>query len=225
MRHSGDTGPFRAVVFDLWKTLVPLPDEVKRRAFTDTARALGTPEAELAGPWAQTRTRRETGPLDGYLAELREQLGADWDDARLAEAMRVRRGIHGQGFAAPAPGAVETLTALREDGLYLGLVSNCSSDVRDMLDRSALGPLLDITVLSAEAGLMKPDPEVFRLAARRLGVDPAECLYVGDGHDRELDGATEAGMTAVLLDLGEGNPWPGRRITALPQVLRLAVPC
>ncbi|MFJ3876701.1 HAD family hydrolase [Streptomyces sp. NPDC090077] len=215
-------GPVRAVVFDLWKTLVPLPDEVKRQAFTETAEALGLRPEELAEPWARTRVRRETGPLDAYLDGLREELGGRWDAAQQAEAVRVRRTVHGRGFARPADGAVETLSALNALGVPVGLVSNCSSDVRDMLDGSELGPLIDVSVLSAEAGLMKPDPEVFLLAARRLGVDAGACLYVGDGHDDELDGASVAGMSAVLLDLGEDHPWAGPRIGALPEVLALA---
>ncbi|MFJ8162363.1 HAD family hydrolase [Streptomyces sp. NPDC096136] len=215
-------GPVRAVVFDLWKTLVPLPDDVKRQAFTETAQALGRRPEELAGPWAQTRVRRETGPLGAYLDGLREDLDAPWDEAQQAEAMLVRRTVHGRGFARPADGAVETLTRLKASGVPIGLVSNCSSDVRDMLDASDLGPLIDVSVLSAEAGLMKPDPEIFLLAARRLGVDSGACLYVGDGHDDELDGASSAGMTAALLDLGEDHPWAGPRIGALPEVLGLA---
>lgn len=215
-------GPVRAVVFDLWKTLVPLPDDVKRQAFTETARALGMRPEELAGPWARTRVRRETGPLGAYLDGLREELGAPWDGTRQAEAMRVRRAVHGRGFARPADGAVETLTRLKALGVPVGLVSNCSSDVRDMLDASELGPLIDVSVLSAEAGLMKPDPEIFLLAARRLGVDAGACLYVGDGHDDELAGASKAGMTAVLLDLGEDHPWAGPRIGTLAEVLEQA---
>ncbi|MDH6111838.1 putative hydrolase of the HAD superfamily [Kitasatospora sp. MAP12-15] len=218
---SGDT-TIRAVVFDLWKTLVPLPDEVKRRAFTETARALGQSPQQLAGPWSRTRVQRETGPLSRYLAALRVELNADWDEDQATEAMRVRRTTHGAGFATPALGAVQTLSRLHQGGLRIGLVSNCSSDVRSMLDSSALAPLLDTTVLSAEAGLMKPDPAIFRLAAERLGVDSSACLYVGDGNDNELDGAAQAGMAPILLDLAEGHPWAGARISTLADVLPLA---
>ncbi|MFD9478710.1 MULTISPECIES: HAD family hydrolase [Streptomyces] len=214
----------RAVVFDLWKTLVPLPDSVKQRAFIETCHALGVAPQELRGPWQAGRVTRETTPLTDYLAALRVSLGAGWSRAQAAEAMRVRRKNHGAGFADLSPGAVEVLSSLRQAGLRTGLVSNCSSDVRDMLDESALGDQFEVQVLSAEVGLMKPDPQIFRLAAQRLGVDCSQCLYVGDGNDNELAGAAESGMQAVLLDLGEGREWSGARITSLSDLLQLAIP-
>jgi putative hydrolase of the HAD superfamily len=52
-------------------------------------------------------------------------------------------------------------------------------------------------VLSCETGLVKPDPEIFKLCAARLGVRPEDCLYVGDGGSDELRGASTVGMTPV----------------------------
>jgi len=54
-------------------------------------------------------------------------------------------------------------------------------------------------VFSCEVGLAKPDPAIYHLAAARLGVEPAECLFVGDGGSDELSGAGAAAMTPVLL--------------------------
>lgn len=208
-----------AVVFDLWKTLVPLSEQAKRQAFEDTALVLGSTPDQLREPWQRTRRLRETGDLRSYLLALRQELGADWDDEQLEQAMKARTAVHGAEFSVPAAGAVDTLTRLRAAGLRIGLVSNCSSDVRDMLDTSALGSLLDTVVLSAEVGLMKPDAGIFQLAARRLAVEPHTCLYVGDGNDGELDGAARAGMKPILLDLDEGHAWTGTRIRSLTEVL------
>ena len=54
-------------------------------------------------------------------------------------------------------------------------------------------PLMDAAVLSFDAGIAKPDPRIYDLAVRRLGVAAEHCLYVGDGADGELSGATKAG--------------------------------
>jgi putative hydrolase of the HAD superfamily len=60
--------------------------------------------------------------------------------------------------------------------------------------------LLDVQVFSVEVGICKPDPEIYLTACRRLGVEPRECVYVGDGGSRELTGAAAVGMTPVRLD-------------------------
>ena len=75
---------------------------------------------------------------------------------------------------------------------------------------------------------MKPDQRIFVLATERLTVQPAKCLYVADGMDQELSGATKAGMRAVMIrypDLVDSNPyheeWEGTVIKSLREVLDL----
>ena len=58
-------------------------------------------------------------------------------------------------------------------------------------------------MLSCTAGFRKPDPRLFELVTARLGVDPLDCLYVGDGGGHELTAARAAGMHAVLLAAGD----------------------
>ncbi len=212
----------RAVAFDLWNTLVPFPEATKRQAFTRTAAALGIPEADLAARWAQTRALRETRPVQEYLRWLRTDLAAGWLPQAAAMAAQVRRHVHGQCFTDPAVRAsAGVLRLLRAAGLKTAVVSNCSSDVRDMLTASRLAGLLDAVVLSAEVGVLKPDPAIYTRAAAEVGLRPGDCLYVGDGGDDELAGAATAGMTPVLLDLGDRRQWAGRRVHTLAGVLTL----
>ena len=51
-------------------------------------------------------------------------------------------------------------------------------------------------VASHEVKLLKPDPHIYELACRRLGVRPEDAAFVGDGGSNELAGAEEAGLTA-----------------------------
>jgi len=209
-----------AVVFDLWKTLVPLPDDVKQGAFDATARALGEDPIIFAEPWQRTRKRRETEPLRAYLNWLRCDLETTWSEVMIDDAMRTRRQIHGAMFDAPTPDAVEVLKDLRERRLQTAIVSNASSDVREMLDSSPLANAVDHVVLSAEVSIMKPDPRIFQLVATALDVSADRCWYIGDGNDNELDGAAAAGMAPVLFDLGEGHGWPGKRVNRLSGLIR-----
>ena len=66
-----------------------------------------------------------------------------------------------------------------------------------MIKQSPLYPLFDVTMISYETGLCKPDPEVYNEMIKKLNVKPEECLYVGDGGSNELYGAQDAGMHAL----------------------------
>ena len=83
----------------------------------------------------------------------------------------------------------------------LALVTNGASDVqRAKLSRTPFAAYFAEVVISVEAGVAKPDPEIFRIAARRLGVDPRDCVMVGDSLARDVAGAKAAGMRAVWID-------------------------
>lgn len=98
---------------------------------------------------------------------------------------------------------------LRAKGLRLGIISNWDSRLAGLLAGLGLSPLLDVVVSSAQVGLRKPDPRIFELAAESLGVNPADCVHVGDHHYADVVGATAVGMTPVLIDR-HGGESPGR---------------
>jgi putative hydrolase of the HAD superfamily len=89
---------------------------------------------------------------------------------------------------------------LRSHGLKLGIVSNWDSRLPVLLGGLGLTPLLDTVVSSAEVGLHKPDPRIFELACRRLGVAPAAAAHVGDHYYADVLGAQVAGLVPVLID-------------------------
>jgi putative hydrolase of the HAD superfamily len=60
--------------------------------------------------------------------------------------------------------------------------------------------LLDEIISSADVRLHKPDPRIFELACRNLGVDPHEAAHIGDHHYADILGASAVGMKAVLID-------------------------
>lgn len=128
-----------------------------------------------------------------------QRLGIRGGSGLVEAALEERRRIHGAAFARISSDAETTLRRLRTGGVRIGLVSNCTADVSDMLAGSALGGLFDVEIFSATAGMMKPDPRIYLLAAESLGVEPQRCLYVGDGSDHELSGAAAAGMTPGSL--------------------------
>lgn len=107
--------------------------------------------------------------------------------------------------ARPLPGVVEAVAELAGSGMRLGLVTNTATmvepDVRALLDPVGLSGPFAAVVTSAELGVAKPSPEPLLEAARRLGVAPDRCLYVGD---RAIDqeAAAAAGMAFSATDDG-----------------------
>ena len=89
---------------------------------------------------------------------------------------------------------VAAVRELRSAGLLTGLVSNSWSTSH--YDRALLKELFDTSVISAEVHMHKPQPEIYRLAADRLEVEPERCIFVDDLREN-CEGAEAVGMTAV----------------------------
>jgi HAD superfamily hydrolase (TIGR01509 family) len=93
----------------------------------------------------------------------------------------------------PLPGAPQILERLREQGLRLAVVANWDCALPGHLERLGLDELVDTIVTSARAGVPKPDPAIFELALRELGVSADRALHVGDEPCDE-EGARAAGL-------------------------------
>ena len=94
----------------------------------------------------------------------------------------------------PVESMLDAVRELRQAGLLTGLISNSWSTAH--YDRDLLSELFDAVVISADVGLHKPQPEIYLLAAERLGVDPEQCLFVDDLREN-CEGAEAVGMTAI----------------------------
>ena len=95
---------------------------------------------------------------------------------------------------------IAELPAIRKD-YKLGMLSNISG--RAALDEhfgpGRLDVMFDTVVASGEVGLIKPEPEIFWIAAERLGLTPKQCVMIDD-LDVNIDGARLAGMKAIKFE-------------------------
>jgi putative hydrolase of the HAD superfamily len=216
--------PPRAVVFDLFGTLIDdSPPADYGRFLAETARCLGADPDRFRLAWKANDVARYTGPIESCFESICAELGLS--DYREALELRVERM---RALLVPRPDALDTLRALRRRGFGLGMISNASSEVSALWAESAFGEVFDATLFSADERMMKPDRRLYEAMARLLGVEPADCVFVGDGAYRELQGAEAAGMTAVLIRAPhdewehEGTiGWQGPQISAIAQVLDL----
>ncbi|BDU71201.1 HAD family hydrolase [Mesoterricola silvestris] len=190
----------RAVVFDLWNTLVHsrhgdpfrhlqrlLDDEQKKRYPELRREAMDRPHPDartfLAG-WMDRLSLSGTQML--AMAEV-FQTAAD-DAAWFPEALE----------------AVEGTRKLAR----VGLLSNTQSFDMEFLERLGLERTLPTRCLSAHTGHLKPEPGAFRHMEKRLGLFPGEIAMVGDSWRDDVTGALEAGWTAIWVNR-PGHPRPG----------------
>lgn len=117
------------------------------------------------------------------------------------------------------------VAAVQDAGLAVAVLTN-GTVVQQNLKVEALGLTGRVgpVVTAEELGAAKPQPETYLAVCRRLGVDPAAVLHVGDDHALDVLGARAAGLRAVHLDrTGAGPVDEPVRITSLrelPALLR-----
>jgi HAD superfamily hydrolase (TIGR01549 family) len=99
------------------------------------------------------------------------------------------------------PDSLDALRGFAERGIPAAIVSNalCGAGSRELVRAYGFEPLLGAQVYSDEAGIRKPNPDIFESAARLLGVELVRCWYVGDTIDRDVLGGRRAGVGKVIL--------------------------
>jgi HAD superfamily hydrolase (TIGR01509 family) len=98
--------------------------------------------------------------------------------------------------------SVPFLTALREQGILIALVSNCGDTTRSLLDYLGIPPLADSVVLSCEVGSMKPSPDIYVSALEDLGVAATDAVMIDD-QPSFCVGAEAVGVRAIQITRGE----------------------
>jgi FMN phosphatase YigB (HAD superfamily) len=224
---------YRAVLFDLFDTLVRfdrnrLPElSVNGKVVRSTAGRLHeafrpfAPDVELPAfvdaltwSWSEAErlrneTHREVGAPE-RLGFLLDRLSLDHAERR-AEAMPVLLDTHmrelSRAIVFPAHHG-PFLRALRER-YRLAVVSNFdyTPTALGVLEREGIASLFETILVSDEVGWRKPKPLIFEMALERLGVGPAEALFVGDRIDIDVAGARAVGMDAAWIN-PDGAPLP-----------------
>lgn len=189
----------RAVVFDLWNTLV---HSEGGDPFQHLKRVLG-PARE---PWFKELKRdamvQPHADADAFIRRWCPRM--DLNEAECAELAEVFR--RGTATAEAFPETLEALRRTREIA-RLGLLSNTQSFDMDFLERLGLSEAISSRFLSAETGLLKPDAAAFELVQRRMGLFPGQIAMVGDSWNDDVKGGLEAGWTVLWLNR-TGRPMP-----------------
>jgi FMN phosphatase YigB (HAD superfamily) len=212
-----------AATFDLWHTLVYLdPDEEARYLAAQRDAAVAVLESFPRAPGAKRVGRRELRAA--FEAELRRAVAASHEgrsvtsEEQIARAARsvgrlphpgaydeaVGRIVRSTEFRA-APHALEALTAVRDLGARVGVVSNTVGEpgrfLHEILSRRGFDRAVEVYTFSDEHPWTKPAPEIFRYTLDQLNATPSSTVHVGDGW-ADLEGARRAGLRAGILYTG-----------------------
>jgi FMN phosphatase YigB (HAD superfamily) len=176
-----------AVIFDLYGTLIRLDrDTSPYLRFARRVRPEDPRSVVLRSLLVDTRGIGDFAVQLGFstpseISALEDDLRRDIQSARIFDD------------------TAEALAGLRDRGLKLGLISNLAAPYKEPFYRHGLATYFHAAVFSCDAGVRKPEPEVYLRMARELGISPASALMVGDSRRSDYDGARGVGMEAVLL--------------------------
>ncbi|MGY4909170.1 HAD family hydrolase [Micromonospora aurantiaca (nom. illeg.)] len=216
--------PVTTVLFDFaWTLFARDSERWVGNAAASIGRTLAVGEAHrIAGDFAELLRKTATDP-----AHIARDLDPRvWDRAILTVLERIpgvdralASAMHGTHAEAIEPYAdtVATLSALRDSGVRIGVVSNVGWDIRKCFARHGLDGHVDAFVLSYEVGFVKPDPRIWGAALEALHAAPGQTLMVGD-HPTGDSGSVSAGILALILPMVES---PAQK-RGFEYVLRLA---
>ncbi len=236
----------RAILFDLDETLITFgdrqdlfrqvaelyPDQIGPMAPRDLAEMV---ETGFRAFWAD-ETRAGPGRLRlahsrrTIVGETFERLKDRAPGLTPAFALEFadRFHAHREGQMAPFPGALETVHALKNQGIRLALVTNGAAELqRPKVEKFDLEALFQHVQIEGEHGFGKPEPRAYLHAMERLGVGPEETWMVGDNLEWEVTAPQKLGIHAIWHDhRGTGLPAgatarPDRIIRAVSDLLEV----
>ena len=225
----------KAVLFDLFGTLVDNPTNAEvSQLHEEVASVLGVPAEEYAMGWKATfheRAQGKHGSIAQSIASAATMNGKTINQDALRRAVEIRYEFT-RGWLTPRDDAFTTLSQLKNRGLKIGLLSNCTDEVPEVWSSLTIASMFDEPLFSSKELLRKPLPEFYLRALERLNVSAPECLFVADGDNGELAAAKKLGMPAVMIrpanmlnDYRQDpeEDWDGPRIERLTELLHLEI--
>ena len=187
----------RGVIFDFGGVLIDMRWDVS----AGLEDAHGLPRHALVETLYRTPTWREIergqGDLPAWRAEAHRLL-----EERAGHSLPR---LHDAWVAARHLIRANVLLARRLRPAYrTAILSNADQSLRGRLRDLGIHDLFDTVVSSAEEGVAKPDPEIYRRTAGRLGLPPEACVFVDD-YDHNVRAAEALGMKGIVYRVDRGQ--------------------
>jgi len=204
--------PIEAIFLDIGNTLrIVIEDkEFMAQARKDLMALVGTRESEeaffkiLDTRWNIYRKQSKETLLEASEKELwTKWLLPDYPTEKIAplSGRLTRLWRDKDGRRVPRSDAREVVIELSRRGYLIGIIANTitETEIPDWMESEGLTSYFKTVVLSSKVRLRKPNPEIYWEAARRIGVEPSRCAYVGDNPVRDVEGCREAGFGMMIL--------------------------
>jgi putative hydrolase of the HAD superfamily len=172
---------------------IALPSARLRAAFDEAERRAAVDE-EIAGAGLRAMLQRH---VSWQLAHL------ELTDERLASRLV---DLFEQPVRRLALRNAALLNSLNERGLRVGVVSNGCGNVDALCRDLGYAPSLSVVIDSRRAGVAKPDPRVFEMAAEALALPPIAIMMIGDSFERDIVPSKAVGMQTAWLHAGRVCP-------------------
>ena len=211
----------QAVIFDLYETLITEWEKGSRKV-NYSVELLGLEEPVYKRAWHARVNDRMNGTYPDYPTVLREILkenGLPIDEEAIQWIHDQRVSVKKVAFKHIDIPIIKMLEDLKRMDIKVGLISNCTSEEIEGWAECLLPPYFDDVVFSYQVKERKPNQAIYLTACTNLNVDPAHCLFIGDGGSDELRGASEVGMRSYqatwFLPSSKTN-----RITKFPRFIQ-----
>lgn len=204
------------LVFDLYGTLVDIHTEEDDTVWEKTALYFSYYGAHYTGPElkaafqsAMAQKKAKAGqnyecfpdlPFEPIMAKLFRDKGVTKNTTALGTNASQLFRIASTDYIQLYPGVTAALTALRQKGYRLWLLSNAQR-VFTAFELTALGlaPYFDGIYISSDFGCRKPDIRFFRALLEEQHLDPKHCLMIGNDLDTDIAGAKNAGLDTLYM--------------------------
>ncbi|MEO6532118.1 MAG: HAD family phosphatase [Pseudolysinimonas sp.] len=185
--------PARVIVFDYGEVISVSQSAADRAALVELSGLDAQLFWQLYERYREDLDQGVTLPRE-YWNLVARDAGVQWSPAQLQQlwAADIRSWISVE------PGTVQLLAELQAGGTRVALLSNAGFDFSDPFRHSPMAAYFEAMFVSAELGLIKPDPEIYRVTARELGITLAQMVFI-DNKKINVDAAVALGVTGHVF--------------------------
>jgi putative hydrolase of the HAD superfamily len=181
--------PGRVIVFDYGEVISRSPSDRDR---ADLIAVAGVPDTAFWGPYWAHRDGLDQGTtsIRDYWKLVAQDLGVEWSESRIQELWVADY----TGWLSIEPTTFDILAELHDGGTRVALLSNAGFDFASPFRLSPMARFFERMFISAELGIIKPDPRIYIEVARELGITPAEMVFI-DNKQINVAAAEALGVT------------------------------
>jgi REG-2-like HAD superfamily hydrolase len=146
------------------------------------------------------------------------RLGVTGDVYQYADGIRDR--FQRAEFEMLFDDVVPALNAIAARKIPMGILSNFSINLENVLHQVGVHQYFSFFVVSAAVGIEKPNPKIFELAIQAAHKPHSELVYIGDSIFHDVQGARNVGVDAILIDRkNQHTDFPGTRLATLTEII------